>query len=142
MVVTFVLEAGLPTEVLGSRSSRDGASRATWRVSAIAGGDTKVVEHGKADGMYISTTGIGRLLRASRFRRSRCVPATRFCSPARSAITALRSCWRAENWTWKPNFARTLAQFFLWSRRWFVKPDAGSPLDARSDARRRGDVPE
>jgi hydrogenase expression/formation protein HypE len=28
----------------------------------IAGGDTKVVEHGKADGMYITTTGIGRLL--------------------------------------------------------------------------------
>jgi hydrogenase expression/formation protein HypE len=28
----------------------------------IAGGDTKVVEHGKADNMYISTTGIGRLL--------------------------------------------------------------------------------
>ena len=26
----------------------------------IAGGDTKVVEHGKADGMYITTTGIGR----------------------------------------------------------------------------------
>ena len=28
----------------------------------IAGGDTKVVEHGKADFMYISTTGIGRPL--------------------------------------------------------------------------------
>ena len=28
----------------------------------IAGGDTKVVEHGKADHMYITTTGIGRLL--------------------------------------------------------------------------------
>jgi len=28
----------------------------------IAGGDTKVVEHGKADGMYISTTGLGTLL--------------------------------------------------------------------------------
>jgi len=28
----------------------------------IAGGDTKVVEHGKADSMYITTTGIGRLL--------------------------------------------------------------------------------
>ena len=26
----------------------------------IAGGDTKVVEHGKADHMYISTTGVGR----------------------------------------------------------------------------------
>jgi hydrogenase expression/formation protein HypE len=29
---------------------------------AIVGGDTKVVEHGKADGMYITTAGIGRLL--------------------------------------------------------------------------------
>ena len=28
----------------------------------IAGGDTKVVEHGKADGMYITTAGIGRLI--------------------------------------------------------------------------------
>src|SRR5262249_24618443 len=28
----------------------------------IVGGDTKVVEHGKADGMYITTAGIGRLL--------------------------------------------------------------------------------
>src|SRR5208282_2992236 len=28
----------------------------------IAGGDTKVVEHGQADGMYITTTGIGRPL--------------------------------------------------------------------------------
>src|ERR1700680_3423810 len=28
----------------------------------IAGGDTKVVEHGKADHMYVTTTGIGRLL--------------------------------------------------------------------------------
>ena len=28
----------------------------------IAGGDTKVVEHGKADSMYITTTGIGRPL--------------------------------------------------------------------------------
>ena len=29
---------------------------------AIVGGDTKVVEHGKADRMYITTTGIGRLM--------------------------------------------------------------------------------
>src|SRR6202035_245792 len=28
----------------------------------IAAGDTKVVEHGKADGMYVTTTAIGRLL--------------------------------------------------------------------------------
>jgi hydrogenase expression/formation protein HypE len=34
----------------------DAAARAGVRV---VGGDTKVVEHGKADGMYITTTGIG-----------------------------------------------------------------------------------
>ncbi len=61
IVVTFVLEAGLPTEVL------EGEVRAMARAAekagvTIAGGDTKVVEHGKADGMYITTTGIGRLL--------------------------------------------------------------------------------
>jgi hydrogenase expression/formation protein HypE len=61
IVVTFVLEAGLPTEILEAevRAMADAAERASVR---IAGGDTKVVEHGKADGMYVTTTGIGRLL--------------------------------------------------------------------------------
>jgi hydrogenase expression/formation protein HypE len=61
IVVTFVLEAGLPTEILEAevRAMGQAAEKAGVR---IAGGDTKVVEHGKADKMYISTTGIGRLL--------------------------------------------------------------------------------
>ena len=61
IVVSFVLEAGLPTEVLEAevRAMGQAAEKAGVR---IAGGDTKVVEHGKADSMYISTTGIGRLL--------------------------------------------------------------------------------
>ncbi|HXN25746.1 MAG TPA: hydrogenase expression/formation protein HypE [Candidatus Acidoferrales bacterium] len=61
IVVTFVLEAGLPTEILEAevRAMADAAELAGVR---IAGGDTKVVEHGKADGMYVTTTGIGRLL--------------------------------------------------------------------------------
>jgi hydrogenase expression/formation protein HypE len=61
IVVTFVLEAGLSTEVLEAevRAMAGAAEKAGVR---IAGGDTKVVEHGKADGMYITTTGIGRLL--------------------------------------------------------------------------------
>ncbi len=61
MVVTFVLEAGLPTPVLEGevRAMGNAARRAGVR---IAGGDTKVVEHGKADFMYITTTGIGRPL--------------------------------------------------------------------------------
>src|SRR6202050_2595184 len=61
VVVTFILEAGLPTEILEAevRAMADAAELAGVR---IAGGDTKVVEHGKADGMYVTTTGIGRLL--------------------------------------------------------------------------------
>ena len=61
IVVTFVMEAGLPTDVLEAevRAMGKAAEEAGVR---IAGGDTKVVEHGKADNMYISTTGIGRLI--------------------------------------------------------------------------------
>ena len=59
LVVTYVLEAGLPTEILEAevRAMAKAAERAGVR---IAGGDTKVVEHGKADRMYITTAGIGR----------------------------------------------------------------------------------
>jgi hydrogenase expression/formation protein HypE len=58
LVVTFVLEAGLPTEILEAeiRALAGAAARAGV---AIAGGDTKVVEHGKADQIYISSCGVG-----------------------------------------------------------------------------------
>src|SRR5690348_11296605 len=61
LVVSYVLEAGLLTSVLEAevRAMAKAAQKAGVR---IAGGDTKVVEHGKADQMYITTTGIGRLL--------------------------------------------------------------------------------
>ncbi len=61
LVVTYILEAGLPSAVLEAevRAMAKAAQAAGVRV---AGGDTKVVEHGKADQMYISTTGIGRLM--------------------------------------------------------------------------------
>jgi hydrogenase expression/formation protein HypE len=61
IVVTFVLEAGLQTDILEAevRAMGQAAERAGVM---IAGGDTKVVEHGKADQMYVTTTGIGRLL--------------------------------------------------------------------------------
>ncbi|MGA6980183.1 MAG: hydrogenase expression/formation protein HypE [Candidatus Sulfotelmatobacter sp.] len=61
IVVTYVLEAGLPTSILEAevRAMGNAARRAGV---AIVGGDTKVVEHGKADSMYITTTGIGRPL--------------------------------------------------------------------------------
>ena len=58
LVVTYVIEAGLPTETLEAevRAMADAAARAGV---AIVGGDTKVVEHGKADHLYITTAGIG-----------------------------------------------------------------------------------
>jgi hydrogenase expression/formation protein HypE len=61
IVCTYVLEAGLPTDVLEAEV-RAMALAAENAGVMIAGGDTKVVEHGKADRMYITTTGIGRLL--------------------------------------------------------------------------------
>jgi len=63
MVVTYVLEEGLPTNLLEAevRAMGEAARKAGVR---IVGGDTKVVEHGKADRMYISTTGIGSPLPA------------------------------------------------------------------------------
>jgi hydrogenase expression/formation protein HypE len=62
LVVTYVLEAGLRTEVLEAEVRAMGAAARAARVR-IVGGDTKVVEHGKADSMYVTTTGVGRLLK-------------------------------------------------------------------------------
>jgi hydrogenase expression/formation protein HypE len=62
MVVTFVLEEGLPTPVLEMEIRAMAAALDRSGVELV-GGDTKVVERGKADGMYITTTGIGSPLR-------------------------------------------------------------------------------
>jgi hydrogenase expression/formation protein HypE len=60
LTATLILEAGLPSEVL--RREIDAMAAAARRAGVpIVGGDTKVVEHGKADGLYISTTGLGVL---------------------------------------------------------------------------------
>jgi hydrogenase expression/formation protein HypE len=61
MVVTYILEAGLPTGLLEAEVRAMGQAARRAGVT-IAGGDTKVVEHGKADFMYITTTGVGRPL--------------------------------------------------------------------------------
>lgn len=58
MVVTFVLEEGLSGSVLEAEVRAMGTALARAGV-AMVGGDTKVVERGKADGMYITTAGIG-----------------------------------------------------------------------------------
>ena len=106
----------------------------------IVAGDTKVVEHGKADGMYISTTGIGVV--DPRASSTRVGSARRRCScRARSAIMAWPSCWPAPNWTSKPicvsdtRLVWPLVEALIdaWRRR---------EMDARSHPRRRRNVAE
>jgi hydrogenase expression/formation protein HypE len=54
----FILEEGLEMETLGrvTRSMAQACQRAGVKISA---GDTKVVERGHGDGLYINTTGLG-----------------------------------------------------------------------------------
>jgi hydrogenase expression/formation protein HypE len=57
--ISLVLEEGLPAEELRAEVQAIAGAAATAGVQIIAG-DTKVVERGHADGMYICTTGVGR----------------------------------------------------------------------------------
>jgi hydrogenase expression/formation protein HypE len=56
----FVLEEGLPMEVL-DRVVRSMSAAARRAGVPVVAGDTKVVERGKADGLYVNTTAIGAL---------------------------------------------------------------------------------
>ncbi|AEJ40448.1 hydrogenase expression/formation protein HypE [Sulfobacillus acidophilus TPY] len=58
LLTTFILEAGLPTNVLEPQVET--MARAAQNAGVpIVGGDTKVVEHGQCDGMYITSSGLG-----------------------------------------------------------------------------------
>ena len=56
----FVLEEGLPVATLRELVSSMGKAARRAGV-AVAAGDTKVVERGKADGLYVTTAGVGVL---------------------------------------------------------------------------------
>jgi hydrogenase expression/formation protein HypE len=56
--VGFILEEGLPMETLG-RISKSMAQASEQAGVQIAAGDTKVVNRGHGDGIYINTSGIG-----------------------------------------------------------------------------------
>lgn len=59
LLLTLILEAGIPIEEL--ELELDSIALACEAAGVrIVGGDTKVVEHGKADGMYVTTFGIGQ----------------------------------------------------------------------------------
>jgi hydrogenase expression/formation protein HypE len=56
--VAFILEEGLPMNTLGGLVQRMGDAARNAGVS-IAAGDTKVVDRGHGDGVFINTSGIG-----------------------------------------------------------------------------------
>ncbi len=58
LTVSFILEEGLPFEHLVIIAESMASATKSAQVQLIAG-DTKVVEHGSADGLFITTTGIG-----------------------------------------------------------------------------------
>lgn len=58
LAASFILEEGFPLNDLKRIAESMGAAAREAGVSVITG-DTKVVERGKADGVFISTTGIG-----------------------------------------------------------------------------------
>lgn len=71
--LAFILEEGLPMEDLWRvvLSIKEAAGRAGVK---IVTGDTKVVERGKGDGVFINTSGIGERIEGSRISPGRCEP--------------------------------------------------------------------
>lgn len=63
LTAALILEEGLTTDELAAQTQAMAAA-ATRAGVAITAGDTKVVERGKADGLYITTTGIGEVAAA------------------------------------------------------------------------------
>ena len=115
--LSLILEEGLAAEDL--KAEVDAIARAARDAGVeIITGDTKVVERGHADGMYVCTTGIGRRdprARLSPGRRSG--PETGSSCPAASASTARRSCSPAESSTSTRRSSRTPGRCGRWSTR-------------------------
>ena len=108
--LALILEEGLESGILRAEVEAIAAAAEAAGVR-IAAGDTKVVERGHADGMYVCTTGDRRARPARRAVAGRaCGRATGSSSPARSARTGRRSCWRAASSAWTPTSSPTRAR--------------------------------
>jgi len=95
--LSLILEEGLPAEDLRAEVEAIAQTARAAGVQIVAG-DTKVVERGHADGMYITTAGVGQ--RDPRARLSPGALRPESCCRGASASTARRSCWRATSSSW------------------------------------------
>ena len=73
LTVSFVLEEGLPVADL-ERIARSMGAAARSAGVAIVTGDTKVVERGKGDGVFVTTTGLGQVVADPRPGPDRLMP--------------------------------------------------------------------
>ena len=73
LLATLIVESGLTVDVL--QAELIAMARASEAAGvAIVGGDTKVVEHGKADGLYVTTAGFGLVDRRAQLGLDRVEP--------------------------------------------------------------------
>ena len=112
------VRAGGGLGVRGARPGRHchgGDARRLAGVPLVAG-DTKVVERGKADGLYINTTGVGVLDPDFRPAPASCaVPGTSCWSADRSAGMAWPSWPLGKDWPSRPRFTATPPVWCRWS---------------------------
>ena len=97
----FVLEEGLPMDELRRICASMAATCAEAGVQIVTG-DTKVVNRGHGDGIYINTTGVGLCPKAGTSRAGTSNRATRSSSRDRWATTASRSSRSARGWASRP----------------------------------------
>ena len=75
--VAFILEEGLPIEVAAADCRFGRAAAAAAAGVQIVTGDTKVVEKGSGDGLFINTTGIGLVREGVRLSADQARPGDR-----------------------------------------------------------------
>jgi hydrogenase expression/formation protein HypE len=73
MSASFIVEEGLAMEELARIAEAMGAAARNVGVALVTG-DTKVVDRGHGDGLYVCTTGIGRIRSGVDIRPERCRP--------------------------------------------------------------------
>ena len=135
LTLSLVLEEGLCADDLRAEVEAIAAAAAAAGVEIVAG-DTKVVERGHCDSMYVTTTGLGARSAGHRSRRVASGRATGSSSPARSASTARRSCSRAASSSSRPPIESDTRS--LWPAVDALLDAAGPSLRCLRDATRGG----
>ncbi len=97
----FILEEGFPLADLERIVASMGAAANKAGVPIVTG-DTKVVEKGKGDGIFITTTGIGVVPEGVEISGDLARPGDAILVSGSSVITVWRSCRAGRIWSLKP----------------------------------------